>query len=56
MAAAKTKNLKVTEAQLGNLRWMVKEELSNFRDSDPSVYKSMDDLLTQIDELLSKFN
>lgn len=55
--APKTKNLKVTEAQLGNLRWMVSEELATFRDnSDPSVYKSMSDLLTQIDELLNKFN
>lgn len=51
----KTRNLKVTEAQVANLRWMVKEEMRNFKDS-PDSYKSMSELLTQIDTVLKEFD
>ena len=51
----KTRNLKVTEAQVANLRWMVKEEMWNFKDS-PDSYKSMSELLTQIDTVLKEFD
>ena len=51
----KTKSLKVTKEQLGTLRWMVKEEMWNFKEDGPESYKSMGDLLTQIDTLMLDF-
>lgn len=51
----KTKSLKVTKEQLSTLRWMVKEEMWNFKSDGAESYKSMTDLLTQIDTLMLDF-
>ena len=55
--APKTKALNLTEGQLANLRWLVHNEMDNFgHGSDTDFYKSMSEVLANIDELMREFN